>query len=124
MEQDRSFGDVDVSKILKVPYTAHTTNNEIIKRVKESGRSLLKNIMKRKIRYFGHIIKNDRIQKTLIEDKVIERRQRGRPRRTWVTDITEWTGANIGKCVRCVCADRVCWSEMTANLPVVVATSR
>ena len=27
-------------KILKVPYTAHVTNDEIIKRVKENGRSL------------------------------------------------------------------------------------
>ena len=69
------------------------------------------------------MIRNDRIQKTLIEGKVKERRPRGRPRRSWLTDIKEWTGAKIGKCVR-LAADRVCWREMTANLPVVVATSR
>ena len=110
-------------KILKVPYTGHITNDEIIKRVNENGRSLKKNIMKRKIQYFCHIIRNDRIQKTLIEGKVKESRQKGRPRRTWLTDIKEWTGANIGKSVR-LAADRVCWREMTANLPVVVAISR
>ena len=44
-------------KILKVPYTAHITNDEVIKRVKESGRSLKKNIIKRKIQYFGNISK-------------------------------------------------------------------
>ena len=76
------------------------TNHEIIQRVKESGISLKKNMMKRKIQYFGHIKRNDRIQKTLIEAKVKERRQRGRPHGTWVTDIREWTEANIGKCVR------------------------
>ena len=79
--------------------------------------------MKGKIQYFGHIIRKDRIQTTLIEGKVKERGQRGRPRRTWVTDIKEWKGENIGKCVT-LAADRVCWREMTANLPVVVATSR
>ena len=65
-------------KIFKLPYTAHITNDEIIKRAKENGRSLKKNIMKRKIQYFGHVIRNDRTQETLIEGKVKERRQRGR----------------------------------------------
>ena len=110
-------------KILKVPYTAHVTNDEIIKRVKENGRTLKKNIITRKLQYFGHMIRSDRMQKTLIEGKVKEKRQRGRPRRTWLTDIKEWTGANIGKCVRWA-ADREYWREMTANLPAVVATPR
>ena len=79
-------------KISKVLYTAHITNYEIIKRVKGSGRSLKKNIMKGKIQYFGHIIRKDRIQTTLIEGKVKERGQRRRPRRTRVTDIKEWKG--------------------------------
>ena len=110
-------------KILKVPYTAHVTNDEIIKRFKENGRSLKKNIITRKLQYFGHMIRSDRMQKTLIEGKVNEKRQRERPRRTWLTDIKEWTGANIGKCVRWA-ADREYWREMTANLPAVVATPR
>ena len=75
------------------------------------------------MQYFGHTIRSDRMQKTLIEGKVKEKRQRGRPRRTWLTDIKEWTGANIGKCVRWA-ADREYWREMTANLPAVVATPR
>ena len=67
--------------------------------------------MKRKAKYFGHMIRHDRMQNTLIEGKVNERRQRGRPRRTWLTDIKEWTGANIGKCVR-LATDRVSWREI------------
>ena len=110
-------------KMLKVPYTAHITNDEIIKRVKENGRSLKKNIMKRKIQYFGHVIRNDRIQKTLIEGKIKQTRQRVRPCRTWLIDMKEWTGGNIGKCGR-LATDRACCREMTAILPVVVATSR
>ena len=40
-----------------------------------------------------------------------------------VLDYKEWTGANIGKCVRWA-ADREYWREMTANLPAVVTTPR
>ena len=45
-------------KLLRAPYT----NDEIIKRVKENDldRSLKKNIMKRKIQYFGHKISKER----------------------------------------------------------------
>ena len=69
------------------------------------------------------MIRSDRMQKTLIEGKVKEKRLTGRPSRTWLTDIKEWRGANIGKCVRWA-VDREYWREMTANLPAVVVAPR
>ena len=64
-------------KMLKVPYTAHMTNEEVLKRVNVKERILKAEIMKRKARYFGHIIRADSLQRQLLEGRVEGRRKRG-----------------------------------------------
>ena len=76
-----------------------------------------------KIRYFGHIIRADKIQKTLLTGKVEGKRGRGRPRRTWASDIEQWTQRSMSKCVR-EAHNRDQWRYLSANLPEVVATNR
>ena len=83
--------------MLKISYTDHVTNEEVLRRVGEKP-SLTKNIIKRKLQYFGHIIRQDSLQKLLIEGKVDRKRGRGRPRRTWLSDVTGWTGYNLVVC--------------------------
>ena len=61
-------------------------------RMGHAHRALKEDAMKRKAKYFGHIIRKDNIQKMLIEGKVEGKRTRGRPRRGWTSDIKEWVG--------------------------------
>ena len=56
--------------------------------------------MKRKLQYFGHVIRSGKIQRLLMDGKIEGSRGRGRPRRTWVKDITEATGKSYVECVR------------------------
>ena len=50
-------------KMLRISYTSHTINEEVLKRVNEKGLSLEKNIKMRKTQYFGHLIRKDKMQK-------------------------------------------------------------
>ncbi len=85
--------------------------------------SLMREIKTRKARYFGHIIRGERIQKELMEGKVEGTRKRGRPRRTWMSDIQEWTQMTYTQCARrAVC--RRDWRGVTAFHQGDVATAR
>ena len=109
-------------KMLRIPYTAHMTNKTVLHLAKTT-RSIKFEIKQRKIRYFGHIIRANKIQKTLLTGKVEGKRGRGRPRRTWVKDITQWTQRSMTQCVR-EANNREQWRYLSANLPEVVATNR
>ena len=71
--------------------------------------SIISTIKKRKITYFGHMIRRNNIHR--LEGKV----RRGRPRTEWITNITEWTGMRYEYLVR-LAQHRVQWRVITANL--------
>ena len=102
-------------KMLKISYTSHTTNEEVLKRVNEKGLSLEKNIKMRKTQYFGHLIRKDKMQKSLLEGRVCAKRPRGRPRKSWMKNIMEWTKLNFEQCIRGA-EDRDYWRVVTTNL--------
>ena len=110
-------------RMLKISYTDHITNQEVLRRVKERKPSLVSSLIKRKTQYFGHAIRKDKIQKLLITGKINGRRSRGRPRRTWVGDITIWSRRNLVQCVR-MAEDRFYWAKMTADMSKTSATCR
>jgi len=101
-------------RMLKISYVEHKTNDEVLNLMK-TKRELVKNIKIRKTRYFGHIIRGERLQKDLMEGVVEGIRKRGRPRRMWTTDIKDWTGRSYGGEAR-TAQDRWGWHVMTANL--------
>jgi len=109
-------------KMLKVRYTDHVTNEEVLRRAK-AKRNLRSQIMKRKTKYFGHIVRANKLQKQLLQGKLEGRRCRGRPRRTWTKDIEEWTKMSFIQCVR-KSEDRGLWRKLAAKLPGEEATSR
>ena len=52
-------------KMFKISYTSHTTNEEVLKRIHEKGLSLERNIKMRKTQSFGHLVREDMMQKSL-----------------------------------------------------------
>ena len=50
-----------------------------------------KNIKMRKTQYFGHLIKKERVQKTMLKGEVCANRSRERTRKSRTKDIVEWT---------------------------------
>ena len=63
-------------------------------------RTLLKDIQKRKLRYYGHIKRKNNILTTAVEGRMRGKRPRGRPRINWFTDVKEWTGLTAAEYTR------------------------
>ena len=101
-------------RMLRVSYMDRITNGEILRRVGEK-RLLLRTVKQRQLQYFGHLIRAGGLQRLLLEGKVEGTKRRGAQRRTWMKDISEWTGMNYKNCVRCA-MDRRRWRRMVANL--------
>ena len=102
-------------KMLKISYTSHTTNEDVLKRIHEKDLSLEKNIKMRKTQYFGHLVRKDMMQKSLLEGKLFAKRPRGRPGKSWMKNIMEWTKLNFEQCIRGA-EDRDYWRGITTNL--------
>ena len=77
-------------KCLKISYTEHKSNEEVLNMMGES-RKLKGEIMKRKLQYCGHVIRAEGYQKKLLDGEVEGRRGRGRPLTSWWGNIREWT---------------------------------
>ena len=77
-------------------------------------RTLLKDIQKRKLRYYGHIKRKNNILTTAVEGRMRGKRPRGRPRINWFTDVKEWTGLTAAECTRRA-ANRNLWSVITSQ---------
>ena len=110
-------------KLLKIPYTDHVSNKEVLHRVNEKEGELQRKIMRKKTEYFGHIIRANGLQRALLDGRTDKKRSRGRPRRMWTTDIREWTGLTYYQRIR-KASDRCCWRSMTTSLLEVDATTR
>ena len=78
------------------------------------GRSLLSIINKSKLRYFGDMIRADRLQCFLFDGYVDGKRGRGRPRRVWKNDVEEIVEIN-GKCARTAALEREGWRSLVFN---------
>ena len=101
-------------KMLKVPWTRKETNKNILKKI-GTKMEVLSSVRKRKVVYFGHMIRRDGFQRMLLEGYIEGKRSRGRPRVTWMKNILKWTGMSYVGCVRRA-EDRYSWRKVASNL--------
>ena len=97
-------------KMARISYTERVKNEDVLKRLKVK-RELLNKSKSHKLSYFGHIVRHESIQKTVLEGRMEGRRGRGRPRRQWVDDIKDWSGKQLRECTR-LAQDRVAWRRL------------
>ena len=90
-------------KILRISYKDHITNNEVRRKVrKEIGPYMeLLNIVKtRKLKWYGHTTRTLGLAKTILQGTVQGGRRRGRQRKRWEDNISEWTGLALIETMR------------------------
>ena len=67
-------------------------------------------LVKRKLQYFGHLTRKteDNLEKDIITGTIPG--NRGRPRRSWINDITDWTDMSTDKILQMV-LNREYWRD-------------
>ena len=88
-----TFGMWIYRRVLKIHWLDQITNEEVLRRM-GTGREIMRQFKTRKLQYLEHVTLQ------LIEGKIEGRRSRGRPRTTWLTDLTDSTGANYYQLVK------------------------
>jgi len=86
-----------MSMLLWVPWTARRSNQSILKKI-SPGCSLVGQMLKLKLQYFGHLMRRaDSFEKTLVLGKIEDRRRRGRQRMRWLDGITDSMEMGLGE---------------------------
>ena len=83
--------------MLRISLTSHTTNIDVLQKIGVKETTMLNNVKNRTLSYARHIMRNtsghyDTLL-TTIGGRLEGKRGSGRPRRTWVDDLRDWTGS-------------------------------
>lgn len=103
-------------RILKISWTSHTTNEEILRRI-GIERELLNTVKVRKTSYLGHILRNNKYQyaQLIVKGKIEGKRGLGRKKLSWLRNIRQWTGLNFEQLIR-TAEDREEFAIVVTNL--------
>ena len=90
--------------MLQIPYTAHVANESIKNQTDATtgtSERLLGTVRKRKLQWFGHLVRQDNsLAKMIMEGMVEGKRGRGRPEKQWIDNIKEWTMLEISEIMK------------------------
>ena len=91
-------------KILRISYTRHITNEEVLNRM-ATTRIILNTVRNRQMSFFGHVI---------ISGKVENKRYKGRQKSTYTKSLSEWMNVEEVEMIR-FAGDGDIWKTMTVK---------
>ena len=104
-------------KILRISYKDHITNEEVRSKVRQEigpYKELLNIVKTRKLKWYGHTTRTPGLAKTILQGTIKGGRKRGRQRKRWEDNISEWTGLTLGETMR-KAEDREEWRKLVAR---------
>jgi exonuclease III len=102
-------------RILRISWMAKRTNASVWKEVGLETTTLLNKINKQKLTYFGHVMRGNSLEKSIMIGMGEGKRGRGRPNRRWMDDIRELTGRTLQDLKEDV-QDRAKWRRMVQGV--------
>jgi hypothetical protein len=102
-------------RMLKISWIQHVTNEEVLRR-NGIDQQLIGAIKRRKVSYFGHIMRHENyaLLQCILEGKIDGKRTRGR-RTSWMSNIRNWLGKNREELIH-TARDRGRYAMLIANL--------
>jgi len=100
-------------RMLRISWKDHRTNESVLNEI-GANREFVTTIRKRKLQYFGHMIWAQNLCTHIFEGRLDGTRSRGRPRRRWGDDISDWTSKNLVECAT-LARDRGRWKELVCR---------
>ena len=82
-------------RLLGISYRDHVTNEKVGNRIRQAigpYEDPLTTVKKRKLRRYGHKTRSTGLAKMILQGTVQGGRRRGRQKKRWEDNITEWTG--------------------------------
>ena len=108
-------------RMMRIPWTARRTNQEVLQ-MAGTSRMLITVIRQRQLRYLGHVLRSDTMEKDCLLGMIEGRRARGRQRNKYMDGVKALVGCReIGEVLR-LAQDREQWSYIVANLNIEPAT--
>ena len=103
-------------RMLKIPWTAHITNLEVLRRA-QTRKTLLETIRKRQVNFLGHVLRRQTNEHLVITGKIEGRRARGRQRTKYIQSLLEEIeGHTTATQFIQAAQDRARWKGMTVNV--------
>lgn len=103
-------------RMLRIPWTAHVSNNEVLDRMGKEV-EVLYDVKRRRLEYFGHVLRNEkyRLLQLVMEGKIEGRRRPGRRKTSWLKNLRDWYGTDSVSLFRSA-VSKVQIALMIANL--------
>ena len=86
-------------RIERISYTAHKTNEFILSKTQKT-RMLIEFIESRQLNFFGHVIRKEELEETILSGHINGKRNKGRHRKTYVDGISGKVIKNRAECIR------------------------
>ena len=87
-------------RLLGISYRDHVTNEKVGNRIRQATgphEDLLTTVKKRKLRRYGHKTRSTGLAKMILQGTVQGGRRRGRQKKRWEDNVTEWTELKLGE---------------------------
>lgn len=100
-------------RMLRISWIHHVSNDTVLQRI--NGQ--LQYVKRRKLEYFGHIMRNEKyhLLQLILQGKIEGRRSAGRRRLSWLRNLRTWTGMSSAALFRAA-VNKVIWTNVIADI--------